>query len=53
MIEATALLATFVRAARFTWDGHHTPEPVSRITLRPNGGMPLGVTLRSVSRSDG
>jgi cytochrome P450 len=46
MVEATALLATFVRAARFDWDGHHKPEPVSRITLRPKGGMPLGVTLR-------
>jgi cytochrome P450 len=45
-IEATALLATFVRAAHFDWDGEHKPEPVSRITLRPKGGMPLKVTLR-------
>ncbi len=44
MIEATVLLATFVRAARFDWDGRHLPEPVSRITLRPKGGMPLGLT---------
>lgn len=44
MIEAKALLATFVRAARFDWDGHHLPEPVSRITLKPKGGMPLLVT---------
>ncbi len=44
MIEATILLATFVRAARFEWDGRHLPEPVSRITLRPKGGMPLAVT---------
>jgi cytochrome P450 len=46
MIEATVLLAEFVRAARFTWDGRHLPEPISRITLRPAGGMPLGVVLR-------
>jgi cytochrome P450 len=46
MTEATALLATFVRAAQFDWDGRHLPEPISRITLRPAGGMPLKVTLR-------
>lgn len=44
MIEAVTLLATFVRGARFDWDGVHSPEPVSRITLRPEGGMPLNVT---------
>ncbi|HRD74573.1 MAG TPA: cytochrome P450, partial [Hyphomicrobiaceae bacterium] len=44
MLEATALLATLVRGARFGWDGRHTPEPVSRVTLRPKGGMPLQVT---------
>lgn len=44
MIEATLLLATFIRAARFDWDGKHMPEPVSRVTLRPRGGMPLIVT---------
>jgi cytochrome P450 len=43
MIEAKVLLATFVRAARFGWDGRHMPEPVSRVTLRPKGGMPLAV----------
>jgi cytochrome P450 len=42
-VEAVALFATFVRAARFDWDGHHEPEPVSRVTLRPKGGMPLSV----------
>lgn len=46
MMEAVLLLATFVRAARFDWDGVHAPEPVSRITLRPRGGMPLLVTPR-------
>ena len=43
LVEAVALLATFVRAARFDWDGRHLPEPVSRVTLRPKGGMPLMV----------
>src|SRR5262245_18840246 len=46
MMEGTALLASFVRAARFEWDGVHLPEPVSRVTLRPKGGMPLKVWLR-------
>ncbi|MGE5509995.1 MAG: cytochrome P450 [Bacteroidota bacterium] len=45
MMEATAILATLVRSARFEWDGHHAPEPISRVTLRPKGGMPLAVTL--------
>jgi cytochrome P450 len=43
-IEATAILATLVRGARFAWDGRHVPEPLSRVTLRPKGGMPLIVT---------
>lgn len=42
-VEAVALFATFVRAARFHWDGRHLPEPISRVTLRPKGGMPLAV----------
>ncbi len=46
MIEATLLLATFVRGALFHWDSVHNPEPVSRITLRPRGGMPLLVSKR-------
>ena len=43
MAEATAILATLVRGARFEWDGQHVPEPLSRVTLRPKGGMPLRV----------
>lgn len=46
MMEATAILATLVRRARFEWDRVHEPEPLSRITLRPRGGMPLKVWLR-------
>ncbi len=44
MLEATAVLATLVRGARFDWDGRHLPEPISRVTLQPKGGMPLVVT---------
>lgn len=46
MLEATVILATLIRAARFDWDGVHLPEPVSRVTLQPRGGMPLKVTLQ-------
>jgi hypothetical protein len=41
-----AILATLVANARFGWDGHHAPEPISRVTLRPKGGMPLAVWPR-------
>ncbi len=44
MLEALAVLATLLQHARFDWDGRHFPEPVSRVTLRPKGGMPLIVT---------
>jgi cytochrome P450 len=47
MLEATVLLGTLLRAASFTWDGRHLPEPVTRTTLRPKGGMPLAVTVLS------
>ncbi|WP_423415109.1 cytochrome P450 [Hyphomicrobium sp. B1] len=43
ILEATAILATLLRHARFEWDGRLAPEPVSRVTLRPKGGMPLTV----------
>jgi cytochrome P450 len=45
MTEAAVLLAAFVRAAQFDWDGKSEPEPISRITLRPRGGMRLLVSL--------
>jgi cytochrome P450 len=41
ILEATTILATLLRSVRFEWDGRHLPEPVSRVTLRPKGGMPL------------
>ncbi len=46
MMEGVAILGTLVRRARFEWDGKHLPEPLSRITLRPKGGMPLKVFPR-------
>ena len=46
MMEGVAILGTLVRRARFEWDGRHLPEPLSRITLRPAGGMPLKVYPR-------
>ena len=45
MIEATVILASLVRAARFRWDGGADPEPTSRVTLRPRHGMPLNVEM--------
>lgn len=45
MTEATAVLATLLQKARLSWDGQHAPEPISRITLHPEGGMPLTVTM--------
>lgn len=46
MLEAAAILATLVRAFRFTPVAGHKPTPVARVTLRPAGGMPLLVTAR-------
>jgi cytochrome P450 len=46
MTEAAVLLASFLREAEFAWDGEREPEPISRITLRPRGGMELLVQLR-------
>ena len=46
LIEAVAMLATFVRAAHFAVPAGHNPVPISRVTLRPRGGMPLQVWLR-------
>ena len=45
MTEATAILASFVRAARFEWDGKTEPEPVSGVTLKPRNGMRLHVSM--------
>jgi cytochrome P450 len=46
MLEGLILLATFVRAMRFAADRPLAPEPISRVTLRPKGGMPLLISRR-------
>ena len=47
MIEATAVLATLIRGARFRLKAAHVPIPVSRVSLAPKGGMPMRVEVRS------
>ena len=44
MMEATAVIATLLQRARFTWAGREDPRPVARVTLMPRGGMPMSVT---------
>jgi cytochrome P450 len=46
LMEATAILATLVRGARVTPDPDHRIRPLVRITMRPEGGMPMTVRLR-------
>ena len=45
MIEATAVLATLIRGARFHLKRTHLPIPVSRVSLAPKGGMPMHVEV--------
>jgi hypothetical protein len=45
-MEAVAILATLVRALKFHPNPAHRVEPNIRITLRPEGGMPLHVESR-------
>jgi cytochrome P450 len=45
-MEAIAILATLVRSLRFLPNAAHKVEPNIRITLRPEGGMPLFVERR-------
>ena len=51
MMEGLAILATLLRGAEFEWDGRHLPEPLSRVTLRPKGGMPLRVQRRAAAQA--
>jgi cytochrome P450 len=46
MLEAIAVLATLIRAFRFHPVHGHKPKPLARVTLRPDGGMPLHVMAR-------
>ena len=44
MVEATAILATFLQHARFETVAGEEPIPVARVTLIPRGGLRLKVT---------
>ena len=46
MIEATVMLATFVRRARFALARAAEPTPIANVTLIPKGGMPLKVSMK-------
>jgi cytochrome P450 len=48
-MEAVAILATLVRALKFHPNPAHRVEPNIRITLRPEGGMPLYIEGRGRS----
>jgi cytochrome P450 len=45
-IQATIMLATFVRAARFEVSPEFDPQPSAGMFLVPKKGMPMRVTLR-------
>jgi len=45
-MEATVILAKLVRAFRFRTLPGHRPKPLARVTLRPEGGMPLLIESR-------
>jgi cytochrome P450 len=46
MIEAAVILASMARAFRFQPLAGHKPKPVARVTLRPEGGLPLLIAER-------
>lgn len=45
-VEAVVIFATLLRALRFTPLPGHRPRPNTRLTLRPDGGMPMRVARR-------
>ncbi len=45
-VEAAVILAVLVRAFRFQPLAAHKPKPVAKVTLRPEGGMPLLISER-------
>jgi cytochrome P450 len=45
MVEAVAVLATLVRGARLEPDPGHRIRPLMRISMRPQGGMPMTLRL--------
>lgn len=44
IVEALIVLAHWLAARRFSLRGGPPPVPVGRVTLRPEGGMPLAVS---------
>ena len=44
IVEALIVLAHWLAARRFSLRGGPPPVPVARVTLRPEGGMPLAVS---------
>ena len=44
--EAVIVLASIVRAARLELAGGHEVRPLHRVTLRPQGGLPMLIRLR-------
>lgn len=46
LAEAAAILASVIRAVRFKSLPGHRPMPTVRLTLRPDGGMPMTVEPR-------
>jgi cytochrome P450 len=47
MLEGPIVLATLMRAARFEIDANRTIEPEAFATLRPRGGVPATVRIRT------
>lgn len=45
MVEATVVLATLLKSVRFSCDSELKPEPISRVTLHPRGGIHLSVQI--------
>jgi cytochrome P450 len=46
LVEAVVIFATLMRALRFMPVPGHRPKPNTRLTLRPDGGMPMRVARR-------
>lgn len=46
MIEATIMLATFIRAAHFEVAPNFVPRPSGQMFLLPEDGMPMSITIR-------
>jgi cytochrome P450 len=46
MTELVVTLATLARGADFRLDPNHRVWPSGSLTLRPEGGLPMAVTVR-------